>query len=81
MQYSLQLTINSTKAVSFPTPFLATRVKILVSIQVAFSMMNVAISTDLSSNTSTVFKYHNAVDKGLLEICRVTSTLLLSFTT
>lgn len=76
-----QFTINSTTVVAMlPTPLLATRVKFCVSMQVAFSMVNVVDGTEVWVFNSFVLLYQDTFDNGLLEIFRVNMTVSLSFT-
>lgn len=74
-----QFTISSTTAVTVsPTPLLTTRVKFFVSMQVALSMMNAVVATEVSVFNSSVFLYQDTFDNGLLEIFRVIVTFSLS---
>lgn len=76
-----QFTISSTTAVTvFPTPLLTTRVKFFVSMQVALSMMNAVVATEVWVFNSSVLLYQDTFDNGLLEIIRVMVTFSLSFT-
>lgn len=75
-----QFTISSTTAVTVsPTPLLTTRVKFFVLKQVALSMMNAVVATEVSVFNSSVFLYQDTFDNGLLEIFRVIVTFSLSF--
>lgn len=76
-----QFTTSSTTAVTMlPTPLLTTRVKFFVSMQVALSMVNVVVVTEVWVFNSSVSLYQDTFDNGLLEIFRVIVTFSLSFT-
>lgn len=76
-----QFTTSSTTAVTMlPTPLLTTRVKFFVSMQVALSMVNVVVVTEVWVFNSSVLLYQDTFDNGLLEIFRVIVTFSLSFT-
>lgn len=76
-----QFTTSSTTAVTMlPTPLLTTRVKFFVSMQVALSMVNVVVVTEIWVFNSSVLLYQDTFDNGLLEIFRVIVTFSLSFT-
>ena len=62
------------------TPLLATRVKLLVSVQSAFSLMNVAVFTFVSFFKDVDPLYQEMFEDGLLSISRVNSILSDSFT-
>lgn len=77
----LQFTIRSTIAVTvFPIPLLTTRVQFLVSVYIVFSLVNVAVFTEISVFNSCVPSYQDAFDKGLLTISLVSVIFSLSFT-
>lgn len=77
----LQLTIRSTIAVTvFPIPLLTTRVQFLVSVHIVFSMVNVAVFTEISVFNICFPSYQDAFDKGLLTISLISVISSLSFT-
>lgn len=76
----LQLTIRSTIAVTvFPIPLLTTRVQFLVSVHIVFSMVNVAVFTEISVFNICFPSYQDALDKGLLTISLISVISSLSF--
>lgn len=76
-----QLTINSTKDVAFHSfALLATRVKFFVSVHLAFSIIMCVVLTEVSVFKRSSPSYQETLDKGLLKILRVNSTLSDSFT-
>lgn len=77
-----QLTINSTSEETFHcNALLAVRVKFFVSVHFASSMTRFGVFTGISDFNNVDPSYQDAFDKGLLEICLVKITLLLSLTT
>lgn len=76
----LQLTIRSTIAVTvFPIPLLTTRVQFLVSVHIVFSMVNVAVFTEISVFNICFPSYQDAFDKGLLTMSLISVISSLSF--
>ena len=82
------MTINSTRDVTFLcNSLLATTVKFLVSVHLAFCIVNIVV-TDVfevievsDSNNSVPSNHDTDGGKGLLRISRVNSTLVVLFTT
>lgn len=85
----LQLTINSTKSVTFPPiPLLVTTVKFLVSVHRAETTLNedVILCVNISEmifscvESNSLLSYQVTLDKGLLVIVSDSVTKSLSFT-
>lgn len=76
---NLQLTFNSTRDVTVHSGvLLTTSVKFLVSVHLAFSMIKLVVFTVVSDTNSCDPSNQETLDKGLLEICRVNTTLSVS---
>ena len=77
----VQFTISSTMDPTFLwTPLLTLSVKFLVSVHEAFSIVRLVISAKVCVFKSSVPSYQEILDKGLLSISRVSTTLFVSFT-
>ena len=76
---NLHLTINSTRDVTVHSGvLLTTSVKFLVSVHLAFSIIKFVVFTVVSDTNSCDPSNQETLDKGLLEICRVNTTLSVS---